>query len=105
MIEFSSYLKLNEIHRVDNPLNEDPKNMIFFSREALILGKGRPENLVKMGNNRNIYCHANRGGGQFRKRTSAPTNWYQNPCDASIFLHARPKFRKEVKKLNFQVKF
>ena len=36
-------------------------------------------------------------GGEFRKRISAPTPWYQNPCDASGFLHARSK-------LNFQAK-
>ena len=30
MIIFSSSFKLNEIHKVDSPLNEDPKNIIFF---------------------------------------------------------------------------
>ena len=59
MIKFSSPFKLNEIHRVDSPFNEDPKNINFFSREALISGEGRPENLGKMGNNRDIYCYAN----------------------------------------------
>ena len=58
MIEFLSSLKLNEIHIVDSPFNEDPKNVIFF-REALILG-GRPENFGKMGNNNDICCYANR---------------------------------------------
>ena len=28
--KFSSSFKLNEIHRVDSPFNEDPKNIIFF---------------------------------------------------------------------------
>ena len=28
--EFSSSLKLNEIHMVDSPFNEDPKNINFF---------------------------------------------------------------------------
>ena len=46
MIEFSSSLKLNKIYLVDSPFNEDPKNIIFSS-EALISGKGRPENLGK----------------------------------------------------------
>ena len=32
MIEFSSSLKLNEIHMVDSPFNEDTKNL-FFSRK------------------------------------------------------------------------
>ena len=27
--------------------------------------------------------------------------WYQNPCIASIFLHARPHFKKEKKKNKF----
>ena len=58
MIKFSSSLKLNEIHRVDSPFNEDPKTIIF-SREALISGEGQLENLGKMGNNRDIYCYAN----------------------------------------------
>ena len=46
MIEFSSSLKLNEIHVVDSTFNEDTKN-IDFSREALISGKGKSENFGK----------------------------------------------------------
>ena len=30
MIKFSSCVKINEIHTVDSPLNEDSKNIIFF---------------------------------------------------------------------------
>ena len=30
MIKFSSSFKLNEIHTVDSPFNEDSKNIIFF---------------------------------------------------------------------------
>ena len=66
MIKFSSSFKLNEIHRVDSPFNEDPKNIIF-SREALISGDGWPENLGKMGNNRDIYCYANWGVVNFKR--------------------------------------
>ena len=66
MIKFSSSFKLNEIHRVDSPFNEDSKN-IFFSREALISGEGRPENLGKMSNNRDIYCYANWGVVNFER--------------------------------------
>ena len=95
MIEFSSSLKLNKIHTVDSPSNEESKNI--FSREALISEKGRSEYLGEMGNNRDIYCYANRGD-QLRKRLSAPTPWNQNPCDASIFLHARPNFKKKEEK-------
>ena len=47
MIKFLSSFKLNEIHRIDSPFNEDPENISFFSREALISGEGRPENLGK----------------------------------------------------------
>ena len=57
MIKFSSSFKLNEIHRIDSPFNEDPQNIFF--REALISGEGRPENLGKTVNNRDIYCYAN----------------------------------------------
>ena len=32
MIEFSSSRKLNEIHIVDSPFNEDPKNIIFLQK-------------------------------------------------------------------------
>ena len=60
MIKFSSSFKLNKIHRVDSPFNEDPKNVIFF-REAITSGEGWSENLGKMGNNRDIYCYANWG--------------------------------------------
>ena len=67
MIKFSSSFKLNEIHRVDSPFNEDPKNINFFSREALISGEWRPENLGKMGNNKDIYCYANWGVVNFER--------------------------------------
>ena len=66
MIKFSSSFELSEIHRVDSPFNEDSKNVIF-SREALISGEGRPENLGKMGNNRDIYCYANWGVVNFER--------------------------------------
>ena len=46
MIKFSSSFKLNEIHTVDSPFNEDPNNINFF-REALMSGEGWLENLRK----------------------------------------------------------
>ena len=70
MIKFSCSFKLNEIHRVHSPFNEDPKNIIF-SKEALISEEGWPENLGKMSNNRDIYCYAN-WDGEFQKTISAP---------------------------------
>ena len=99
MNKFSSSFKLNEIHRVNGPFNKDPKNIIF-SRKALISGEGRPENLGKWAiTGTSIVMQI--GGGEFRKSISAPTPWYQNPCDASIFLHARLIFRKNEKEPNF----
>ena len=65
-IKFSSLFKSNEIDIVDSPFNEDPKKIIL-SREVLILGEGRSENLGKMGNNRDIYCYANRGVVTFER--------------------------------------
>ena len=76
---------------VDSPFNEDQKKINIFSREALISGEGRPGNLGKVGNNRDIYFYANRGA-QTRKRIYTPNTWYQNSCDASTFLHARLNF-------------
>ena len=67
MIKFSSSFKLNKIHWVDSSFNEVPKNINFFSREALISGEGRPENVGKMGNNRDICCYANWGMVNFER--------------------------------------
>ena len=41
-----------------------------------------------------------------KNQRCVPTPWYQNPSDASSFLHARPNFREKwkKKKLNFQAK-
>ena len=87
---------------VDSPFNEDSKNT-FFLRGGPNFCEKRLENLGKMGNNRDIYCYANRGLS-ISKEYSVLTPWYQNLCDASAFLHARPNFRGKVKKLNFQAK-
>ena len=59
MVKISNASYENEIHRADSPFIEDSKNIIFFAREALISGKGRPENLGKMAKNRETYCYAN----------------------------------------------
>ena len=60
MIVFSSSLKLNEIHVVDSPFNEDPKN-IFFSQGGLNFGRGTAGKFREISNNRDIYCYENRG--------------------------------------------
>ena len=104
MIEFSSSLQLNEIHLVDSPFNEDLRN-IFFSKEVLISEEGRPENgKGKMGNNRDIYCYANREVVNFERE-------YQSlPPGTKVLV--MPQFSympdqilgKKMKKLNFQEK-
>ena len=66
MIKFSGFFKLNELHGFDSPFNEDPKNINFF-QGGPISGEGRPENLGKMGNNRDIYCYANWGVVNFER--------------------------------------
>ena len=90
MSKFSSSFKLNEIHTDDSPFNEDPNNIIFF-REALMSGEGWLEKLRSMDSNRDIYCYANRGVVNF-ERAYQPLTLV---CDASIFLHTRPIFRKK----------
>ena len=103
MIEFSSSLKLNEIHVVDSPSNEDPHNINFFQGGPNFgvetVGKFR-----EMGNNRDIYCYAIRGGGQFRKRILSL------PPGTKILVMPQLSYMpdqilgKKLKKLNFQAK-
>ena len=55
MIKILSASYENKIHRVDNPFNENSKN-IFFAREALISGDRRPEKFMgKWPKNRETY--------------------------------------------------
>ena len=49
-------------------------------------GEGRSENLGEIGTDRDIYCYADRGWSISKEKISA-TPWYQNPCNASVFLH------------------
>ena len=60
MIRFSSSFKLNEIHTVDSPFNEDPKNINFFQGGANFGGVTAGQ-FREIGNNRDIYCYANWG--------------------------------------------
>ena len=73
MIKFSIPFKLNEIHLVDSPFNEDPKNIIFF-QEGPNFGGGTArkfrENEQKQGHL--LLCKP--GAGEFRKRILAPTS-------------------------------
>ena len=59
MVKISDASYENEIHRVDSPFSEDSKNIIFLTREALISGEGRLENLEKMAKTKETYCYAN----------------------------------------------
>ena len=97
MIKFSSSFKLNEIHRVDSPFNEDPKNIIFFSMEALISREGRPENLVKMGNNRDIYCYANWGVVNLERAYQSLPPGTKIPVIPQ-FLYMPDQFLRKIKK-------
>ena len=103
MIEFSSSLKLNEFHIVDSPFSKDPKNINFF-QGGPNFGVGMVENLGNMDNYRDIYCYPNRGWSILKENIS-PYPSYQHPCDASIFQHARPNFRKKVKKSSYIFNF
>ena len=97
--EFLSSLKLNEIHIVYSPSNEDPKNIIHFQRGPNF-GEGRPENLGKWAmTGTSIVMQI--GGWSVSKGNNSPTPWYQNPCDASIFLNARPNLREKNEKTQF----
>ena len=59
MVKTSNASFEKEIHRVDNPFNEDSKNIIFMAREAQIAGEEPPENLGKMAKNMEAYCYEN----------------------------------------------
>ena len=66
-IEFSSSFKLNEIHIVDSPFNEDPRNIIFFQGGPNFRG-GTVGKFREMDNNRYICCYANRGVVIFERK-------------------------------------
>ena len=94
MIKFSSSFKLNEIHIVDSQSNEDPKNITFF-QEGSNFGGGMARKFREDEQQEGHLLLCKPGRGEFRKSILTPTSWYQNPCDASISLHARPNFRKK----------
>ena len=55
------------LHTDDSPFFEDSKNIIFFSIETIISWERRPENLGKMGNNRDIFLCKSGGGVNFER--------------------------------------
>ena len=61
MVKISNVSYENEIQRVNNPFNEDSRNVIFVGQGGPNLGEGLPENLAKMAKNRETYCYANLG--------------------------------------------
>ena len=95
----------NEIHVVDGPFNEGSKNVIFFQGSPNF-ERGTTRKFRENGQWQGHLLLCKSGGGQFRKRISVPTPWFQNPCDASNFLHARPHYRKKNEKNSiFRPKF
>ena len=59
MVKISNASYENEIHREDIALLTRIPKYNFLTREALISGEGRLENLGKMTKNRETYCYAN----------------------------------------------
>ena len=80
---------------VDSPFNEDFKNINFFQGSAN-LGEGWPEYFGKISNIGDINCYANREYS-ILKDNVRPYPWYQNPCDASTLIHARPQLNYQTK--------
>ena len=66
MIKFSNSFQLNEIHIINSPFSEDPKNIIFFQGGPNFEG-GTFGKFEEIGNNRDIYCYANQGVVNFER--------------------------------------
>ena len=81
---------------VDSPFNEDPKNIIFFQGRPNF-GEGRPENLGKMGNNRDICCYANQEVVNF-KRAYQPLPLVPKPLWCLNFPTCLTKFLEKNEK-------
>ena len=93
MIKILSSFKSNEIRKIDSPFREDPTNIFFHgcpNFEEKTTGKCREKWAIT-----GDLLLSKSGVSEFRKSISSPTPLYQNPCDASIFLHARPNFMKK----------
>ena len=74
--------------------------MYFFSREALISGRDGQKIQGKWAiTGTSIVMQI--GGWSISNKNISPTPYYQNPCDASIFLHAIPNFREKNEKTQF----
>ena len=78
--------------------------ILFFPGETPISGEEWPENLRT-----SIVMQIE--WWSISKENISPTPWYQNPCYASTFLHAKPNFREKnfnfknsISKIQFQAK-
>ena len=104
MVKISNASYETEIHRVDNPFNEDSKYRIFLAREALNLGEGRPENLGKWPKPGKPIVM------QIREWSIllGNTNLYSQVSKSShslVFLYARSNYLLKNCKSQFQAKF
>ena len=70
------------------------------------MGEGRPGTLGEMGNNRGIYCYANRGMVNFEREYQPLSPGTKIPVIPQLSYMPDQIFReKEMKKLNFRPKF
>ena len=59
MVKISNSSYENETHRVDSPLNEDSRNIIFFGQGSSNFGGGMAGKFREMAKIRETYCYAN----------------------------------------------
>ena len=59
MVENSNASYENEIHSANSASKEDSKNIIFWVKEAIMLGERRAENSEKMAKDKKICCYTN----------------------------------------------
>ena len=59
MVKISNASYENKIHRVNSPVNEDSKNIIFFGQGSPNFGGRKAENVGEMTKTRETYCYAN----------------------------------------------
>ena len=87
--------------KVDSPFNEDYENIIF-SREALILGEGLPENSGKTaGNYRDISCYANQVVVNFEREYWSLSPGIKIPVVPQIFYMADQILGEKNEKTQF----
>ena len=100
MVKISNVSYENEIQRLDNPFNEDSRNVIFVGQGGPNLGEGLPENLAKMAKNKETYSYANSG-----VVNSDREYWIKVVAITLVFLHVRSNYLLKIEKVSFQAKF